>query len=627
MTQSIDFEAFRQEWLEDVVEGNPSTVELGNRFARKLITQWLDVDESSDDIVFCDGSGDGGIDIACLNRGETTEESAEVGDTWYLMQSKYGKAFAGVGTLLEEAQKIIETLDGKRNNLSSIAQDLLERVLTFKSQASERDKLIIVFATEEPLNEEQKRALNDIRAMGISRLGGLLDLEAVSIATIYQRILDRRVTRIKIPVKAQDARGDKLLVGSVKLTELYNFMKLYRKETEDLEQLYEKNVRRFLGKQRKVNKAIKETLEKEPENFGLYNNGVTIVVEDFKKASRGFELVEPYIVNGCQTTKTIWNVLQSRLESGGTGINSALGEWKEKLEQGVVIVKIVKVGSEGEKLLNEITRYTNSQNAVSEKDFLALRLDFGKWKDQMAEKYKMFLEIQRGGWVSQKAFQKQNPHTDQFKESANAFDLLKVYGAGWLGEAGLAFGTNSPFLPNGSIFKRIMNTQEGQEPFGVHDLYAAYLLQKTANEKYLFGREGISSRRFTRFLFYRVVIELLKAVMIGAEIKQINTNITQSFLKLYQSDNELACESLLEEAIQLIDEYMTPEESESIYNEPDCLSKSKDVKNYMRWEQLGKSKDTSPKLLELLELHKKVMKRSTGGQQSRFDLVLQAIKS
>ncbi len=45
MTQSVDFEAFRQEWLENVVKGNPSTVELGNRFARKLITQWLDVCE------------------------------------------------------------------------------------------------------------------------------------------------------------------------------------------------------------------------------------------------------------------------------------------------------------------------------------------------------------------------------------------------------------------------------------------------------------------------------------------------------------------------------------------------------------------------------------------------------
>lgn len=53
-------------------------------------------------------------------------------------------------------------------------------------------------------------------------------------------------------------------------------MKAYRDKTGDLDQLYEKNVSRFLGTRRKVNAAIKRTLEEEPESFCLYNNGVTI---------------------------------------------------------------------------------------------------------------------------------------------------------------------------------------------------------------------------------------------------------------------------------------------------------------------------------------------------------------
>ncbi|MEG4213843.1 AIPR family protein [Microcoleus sp. Pol14C6] len=627
MNESVDFETFRTQWLTEVIEGNPSTVEIGKRFARKLITQWLDVDESSDDIVYCDGSGDGGIDIAYLNRGESVDEGTEEGDTWYLVQSKYGKAFAGTGTLLIEAEKIIETVDEQRNNLSSLAQDLLERLINFKLKASERDKLIVIFATQEPLNEEEKRAINDVRAMGISRLGGIFDVESVSIATIHQRILNKRATRIKLSVKAQDARGDKLLVGAVKLRELYDFMKAYRDQTGDLDQLYEKNVRRFLGARRKVNKAIKETLEQEPENFGLYNNGVTIVVKDFKKLRKGFELVEPYVVNGCQTTKTIWDVLFKKLESGGTGVPSKeLTEWHQKLEQGVIIMKVVKVDAENEKLLNDITRYTNSQNAVNEKDFITLTSDFRTWAKKIAEEYNLFLEIQRGGWDSRKALQRQNPTYPQFKEWANAFDLFKVYGAGWLKEAGLAFGTNPPFLPDGEIFKKIMQKEDGTVPFGVDDLYAAYLLQKTATEKYKFGREGIHSRRFTRFLFYMVVIELLKSVMIDAQIKITNVLVTQAFLKLFDPHNNLACNGLFETAIQLIDEYMTPGKQESVDNEPDVLNNSKDVKGYMRWEKLGKNKESSPILIDLLALHQRVMKRSIGGQESHFDLILAAIK-
>ena len=60
MTTTVDFESYRQEWLNDVKLGNPSTTELGHRFARKILTQWRDIDDSSDDLVYCDGAGDGG---------------------------------------------------------------------------------------------------------------------------------------------------------------------------------------------------------------------------------------------------------------------------------------------------------------------------------------------------------------------------------------------------------------------------------------------------------------------------------------------------------------------------------------------------------------------------------------
>ena len=220
------------------------------------------MDESSDDVVYCDGSGDGGIDVACLHLGEVNDDGTEEGDIWYLVQSKYGSAFAGSGTLLRESQKVVDTLDGQRNNLSSLAQGLLERLSEFRARASERDKLTLVFATEDLLNDEQKRVLEDVRAMGRNRLEAIFDVEAVSIATIYQRAVESSgtVARIRIPIKAQLAPSDEgLLVGSVRLTDLYAFLKAYRSITGDLDQLYEKNVRRFLGARGKVNKAIQAT--------------------------------------------------------------------------------------------------------------------------------------------------------------------------------------------------------------------------------------------------------------------------------------------------------------------------------------------------------------------------------
>ena len=64
MAMEITFSQFKDEWMQAVRANNPTTVQLGNRFAHKIITQWLDVNPDTDDIVYCDGDGDGGIDRA-----------------------------------------------------------------------------------------------------------------------------------------------------------------------------------------------------------------------------------------------------------------------------------------------------------------------------------------------------------------------------------------------------------------------------------------------------------------------------------------------------------------------------------------------------------------------------------
>lgn len=507
----VEFGPFLEEWLVEVKDGNPSTLELGRRFAHKLITQWLDMDAeaTSTDIVYCDGSGDGGIDIAYLDRGDDEESPEAVsGHTWYLVQSKYGSAFHGNVTLLQEAQKVIDTLDGRRQKLSSLAEGLLERLSTFRNSASERDRIILMFATERALDGALPKTLDDLRAMGRGRLGPIFDVETVSVETIYQRVIEKATVppeRLAFLLAGGFVpTGEHLMVGSVSLINLYEFLKAYRNATGDLDQLYEKNVRRFLGSKGRVNKGIETTLKNSPERFGLYNNGITIVVTDYVPQGDGAtRLIEPYIVNGCQTTRTIWEVCHQKLEAGGTGPNAPLEDWRRNAAEGAVVTKIVKVGIDGEAMLEAITRFTNSQNAVREKDFLALTTDFRAWARQMADRYDVFLEIQRGAWDSRKALQRQNPELKKFEKTANAFDLIKVYGAGWLAEAGLAFGKNPPFLPTGSVFKRIVN--EGQEePFGLDDLYAAYRVQQIA-DGYKFGRGGKQSRRQTRFLFYMVL--------------------------------------------------------------------------------------------------------------------------
>lgn len=341
MTTLPDFEAFLSSWRESIVAGSPSTVELGRRFAQKIVVQWLDAPESGLELVYCDGAGDGGIDLAVLDLGTDDESGTPTGHTWYLVQSKYGSAFAGARTLLIEAQKVIETLDGRRTGLNSLAEGLVERLGVFRAQAGPGDRIVLVFATERGLTADQRAVLADIRTIGREHLGGIFDVESVSVETILSRLDDETPeSGLSVALHAQLVpSGSDLLVGSTRLADLYSFLLTYRDTTGDLDGIYEKNVRRFLGGRGKVNKGMQDTLRDIPERFGLYNNGITIVASDWTLDGSRVSLLEPYIVNGCQTSRTIWEVFHRRFSAGGTGVNPDMEEWKQRAGNGVVVTK------------------------------------------------------------------------------------------------------------------------------------------------------------------------------------------------------------------------------------------------------------------------------------------------
>ena len=68
---------------------------------------------------------------------------------------------------------------------------------------------------------------------------------------------------------------------------------------------------------------------------------------------------------------------------------------------------------------------------------------------------------------ARKAYQKSHPNSRQFSRSANAFDLLKVYAAGWLREPGTANGARQD-IPSG--WRTFIRMTEGDESIGVDDL-------------------------------------------------------------------------------------------------------------------------------------------------------------
>jgi hypothetical protein len=137
------------------------------------------------------------------------------------------------------------------------------------------------------------------------------------------------------------------VVPGVLLHELFNTHKA---------KLFSANVRDYLGSRAtdsNINNGIKDTAEKEPENFWVFNNGVTALVNDFSvRKGRGYNTISftgISIVNGAQTT-------------------GALGNLESKPAE-ILFVPIRFIKTKNENVIYDIIKFNNSQNKISASDF------------------------------------------------------------------------------------------------------------------------------------------------------------------------------------------------------------------------------------------------------------------
>lgn len=129
-------------------------------------------------------------------------------------------------------------------------------------------------------------------------------------------------------------------------------------------QLLEGNVRSFLSTKVAVNKKIRETILRIPQNFFAYNNGISATAMDlqFETTSEGKFITyarDFQIINGGQTTASLSN---ARHKDGAD------------LSLIYVQMKLTEVDSDADKsseLIRNISRSSNSQNKVSDADFFA----------------------------------------------------------------------------------------------------------------------------------------------------------------------------------------------------------------------------------------------------------------
>ncbi|MGR9475925.1 AIPR family protein [Rhizobium leguminosarum] len=127
-------------------------------------------------------------------------------------------------------------------------------------------------------------------------------------------------------------------------------------------QLLEQNVRVFLQARGSVNKGIRTTIERDPEMFFAFNNGITATAEGVSFTEDGGRLAltsisNLQIVNGGQTTASIHAASRKK----EPGLDKVFVQMKLSIVEQSMASDIVP----------KISEFANSQNKVSAADFFA----------------------------------------------------------------------------------------------------------------------------------------------------------------------------------------------------------------------------------------------------------------
>jgi hypothetical protein len=442
----LSFERIKKNIISYVEKGQ-NTVEKGNLFLKWVMKYVFEQsDEEMDESIAIGGKNDNSIDA-----------SFEENKILYIIQTKYNQAhtWAGVTNFSTDIQRLI-----KAPNAIVGESQLVYEVAEMMREYQEEGKLIeVYYITDKEFSNDEKQKIEkeierfenvfeniNLYVWDINAIKDYFDMSLNVIPKIHQG------KKAQITLKKYFV-SDITCVAEVELKHLAHFIK------QNKDYLFCSNIRNYL-KNTPVNKEIVETFCRNPEDIWYFNNGITMVCDDFDVKDEYFlHLTTPQIVNGCQTANTILKEF----------INLKDKEKQNNL-QGTILIKVIK--DEDEKKKDQITKYTNRQNAVSGKDFFALE----KFHRQLScefDELGYFYEIQnKSSWAktSRDMVKYRGIRVYQYLFSKKFNNILPVktvvqaYAAGMHFLPGTAASRSGELMVYGKKWSLIFNDSTPEDP-------------------------------------------------------------------------------------------------------------------------------------------------------------------
>ncbi len=317
-------------------------------------------DDTQRIVEITDGSSDRGIDGVGIDPG--TKLVVFVQSKW----RQDGNGSMGLADVLRFLDGVRALIGMQSNDLPVHASEETRRAVHgLLRTPGGRIRLVTATTASEALAPEVQQPITEL----LDQLNDLDGTEPIAShqhlgqADFFSTLTESPRRRVDIDTQIQDwgrvSEPVRAFYGRVNAAEIARWHQLYGAD------LFAENIRVVIPRS-DINEGILNTIRQEPDRFGYYNNGITVLAETIEIGAGGalhresgfFRLSNASIVNGAQTVSTLGSVL-------GTDFESNLG-------QAFVLVRCIEVGASDVSLGQRITRFANTQNEISSQDFAFL---------------------------------------------------------------------------------------------------------------------------------------------------------------------------------------------------------------------------------------------------------------
>lgn len=347
----------------ELIDNNNSVFEL---FSLNQIMKANDVSFENITNSIVDGGNDGGIDsIVIIHRGECldidSDHKFDNDSKIKLIISQCKKESSFNETSIDKLISTIPVLFNSNKTDKELKQRFNDQILEKKQIFNKAWEEILVakgsleiyinyitFADKIEVNQTFKSKKDQLE--GICKDLFVTDkvvFKCYSCSELIDLYQSKKTTNYDLEFQPLSSKSYGNEIGYIGLVRLRNYKKFLTNEDGTIkEELFESNVRHFQGTV-DVNKRIKQTLEYNHQNkdFWWLNNGITIIAKNASQRGDKLYLENPQIVNGLQTSYSIYNV-----------------DLNDQEERSVLLKLII---NNDNSILEEIIEATNYQNPIS----------------------------------------------------------------------------------------------------------------------------------------------------------------------------------------------------------------------------------------------------------------------